>query len=229
MPTKAKRNARILILSNHPLLAALLGMLVELESFEPAFADPEESAEDALARIKPLLVVLLDADMKAAQSDLFFARAARRGVRVVLFKPPGSARDVRALAEARSLDWISLPIDRRTLAGIIGPEAMVPRRSGDRRSDATPSVAPDGALMFRDRAGREWLVYDRRGGPRRAANRSRESPPGSPLALESYRAFISESGEEWRFPFRPDEPLLVTEAALERQLAQAILHVPEPS
>jgi hypothetical protein len=200
-------------------------MLIELESFEPAFADPGESAEDAIARIKPILVVLLDGDMEAAKSDLFFARANRRGVRVVLFKPPGNPLDVQSLAEARSLDWFSLPIDRGTLARIIGGKPMIARRTGDRRSSETPSVAADGALTFRDRKGRQWLIYDRRGGPRRAANRDGEPP----AVEESYRAFVSDDGEEWRYPLRADEPLLVTVAALERQLAQATRYVRETS
>lgn len=195
-------------------------MLLELESFEPVFADPEESPEDALARVKPLLALVIDGALDAARSDLFIARATRRGVRVILFSSPGSAADVQALAESRGLDWLTLPVDGRRLANVLGRATGPARRKRDRRVRSSPTMAPGGGLLYRDGSGRTWRVYDRRAGPRRSSD-----PSGSSSADgHAYRVFINEQGEEWRFPFTGDRPLGVTVAALERQLAKAVLH-----
>ena len=198
-------------------------MLLELESFEPVFVEPGESPEDAMARIKPLLVILLDGELETARSDLFFARARRRGVRVVLFKTPGSHTDVRALAEARSIDWISLPVDRAMLARLIGDGTAVTRGRGDRRAEPNVAMSSDGALIYQDRRGDRWVVYDRRGAVRRAADRDDLAGDAEP----SYRAFVNERGEEWRVPLPIGEPLAVTAEALEGQLAEAVRFTPE--
>lgn len=219
MPT-APPSARVLILTPQPLLAALLGMLMELEQFEPAYAAPDERPEDALARIRPLLVVVLDGDLEAAHSDLFFARAAKRGVRVVLFQPPGSGTDVRALAEARQLQWFTLPIDRRNLARLLGDGTPRTRSGADRRGAAV-SVGRDGAIIYDDAAGRRWFVYDRRSRDRRGD--SEDAGEGSGTNDGDYRAFVSANGEEWRVPLRSDEPMEVTPSALAEQLARASL------
>lgn len=216
----ARPNARVLILSQQPLVAALLGMMLELEQFEPAFAQPGEGPEDALARLRPLLVILLDGDLEAARSDLFFARAARRGVRVILFSPPGSEGDVEALAEGRSVGWFTLPIDRSTLARLIGDGSPRTRSGGDRRVEGT-SWAADGTLIYDDASGRRWYVYDRRAGDRRAGA---SAAPGQE-AKGDYRAFVSGSGEEWRIPFDGSARLEITATALGEQLARATLVV----
>lgn len=188
-------------------------MLVELEQFEPAYAAPDERPEDALARIKPLLVVVLDVDLDAAHSDLFFARAAKRGVRVVLFAPPGSGNDVRSVAEARSLPWFSLPADRQNLARLLGDDTSRTRKGGDRRHAAV-SVRPDGSMIYDDEAGGRWYVYDRRGRDRRGGGESTE-------AEFDVRIFTSETGEEWHVSLVPGEPLEVTAAVLAEQLKRA--------
>ena len=224
MPTTAKRTSRVLILTSHPLLAVLLGLLIELESLAPVFADADESPEDALARMKPLSAILMDADLEAAKSDLFHLRASRRGVRVVLFRTPASAVDVQALAESRELSWTDLPVDRQTLAALLSAGAPDRRGRHERRSGASTSTASDGTLTFRDREGRRWMVFDRRGGPRRADDGT--VSPGDE-SRESYRAFVDEHGEEWRYPLPADGPLGVTAAALERQLARARRHLRE--
>ena len=215
MPT-THRTAKVLVLSREPLVAALVGMLLELEAYEPAFADPEESPEDAVTRVRPLAVIFLDGGMDAARSDLFFARIAKRGVPVVLFAEPAMSADVEALAQARGLPCIVLPTDRAAVARVLaatGPQTE-PRSGSDRRRPPSAYSAPDGTLVYRDRAGQRWLVYDRRTGERRAGgHRDSVDPP--------HRAFISESGEEWRFPIARGQPLEATASALEWQLARA--------
>ena len=72
-----RKNGKVLILSPHVMTAALVGWYVELAKLEPAFAAPGENPSDALARVKPLLVVLIDAASEDAISDLFAARASK--------------------------------------------------------------------------------------------------------------------------------------------------------
>jgi CheY-like chemotaxis protein len=102
---------KVLVLSDQPMAAALLGMLLELEGYEPAFARRGESPEAALARIRPLLVVLVDHALDVAKSDLFLARAARRQIGVVLFGTDGAASGPPAWARTRRVPWFRMPAD----------------------------------------------------------------------------------------------------------------------
>ena len=117
----------MLILAREAVIATLIGMLLELdEDYEPAYPANGERAEEALARLRPQLrgrvVVLLDGEMDAAGSDLFFARAARARARVVLFGPPGDGTACAAAA-ARALPYCVMPCDRETLiAALSGNE-----------------------------------------------------------------------------------------------------------
>ena len=84
----------------------------------------------------------------------------------------------------------------------------------DRRSPHT-SIAPDGTLIFGDRYGRNWQVYDRRSGERR----------GSRLLGQASgydRVFVNDAGEEWWYELRAEELIDETAFALERQLAHAV-------
>ena len=86
--------------------------------------------------------------------------------------------------------------------------------ASDRRSPHT-SEGPDGALIFGDRYGTRWTVYDRRSGERR----------GSRLLGQSSgfdRVFINEAGEEWWYELRAEELIDETAYTLERQLATAV-------
>ena len=56
------------------MVAALVGLLLDPDQFDPAFPLPRERPEDALSRVRPPLVLVLDCDLDAARSDLFFAR-----------------------------------------------------------------------------------------------------------------------------------------------------------
>jgi hypothetical protein len=204
--------SRILVLAREPLAAALVGMLLELDKYEPAFAMPEESPEEAVQRVRPVLVILLDGSLEAANSDVFHARAKRTPV--ILFGTQRTETMVRTIADARRLQWFAMPVDRATLSRAI--HDAVPRkppRSGRDRRTPSAREAPDGTLIYRDREGREWQVYDRRVGERRA--RDSES---------RYRAFVNDLGEEWRYALSEDERGERSATALERQLAGAVRH-----
>jgi DNA-binding NtrC family response regulator len=115
-----KPKARVLILARDPVIAALIGMLLEMDGYEPGFPAPGETAEQALGRLRAPLIVCADCEIPDAQSDLFFARVTRSGARFVLFGAPGSEERLRDLAARRSARYFMLPTDRATLARALG-------------------------------------------------------------------------------------------------------------
>jgi DNA-binding NtrC family response regulator len=115
----SSKTTKVLILARETVIAALIGLLLELEDYEPVFAEPGERAEDAIARVRPPLVIVLDGQLDEARSDLFFARAAAAHARVVLFSEPLAAADVRAAARVRRLPFFAMPVDRATLGRLL--------------------------------------------------------------------------------------------------------------
>lgn len=199
------------MLAREPLVAALVGMLLELEKYEPAFALPEESPEEAVRRVRPFLVLVLDGDLEEARSDVFHARL--KETPVVLFATPQSENVVRAMANQRQLPWFTMPVNRETLVRVIREaSASAITRSGRDRRNPSAHRAPDGTLVFRDRHGGEWQVYDRRAGERRARS----------AGDNGYRAFVNPAGEEWWYELAPHESAENSVDALERQLAAAV-------
>jgi hypothetical protein len=199
--------------------AALLAMLLELEGYDPAFALEGESADAALARVRPLLVVLVDHTLDVAKSDLFLARAARRQVGVVLFGPAG-ASVAPAWAQSRRVPWFRMPVDSSTLRRAI-EESTAPyrlwRTDTDRRRPRT-ETSRDGTLIYHDRDGRRWQVYDRRSAERR---RNTNAPADPDTGAAGHRLFVNEAGEQWRVVMQPDDFLDDSPAALEEQMARA--------
>ena len=206
-----RNDGKVLILSPHVMTAALVGWYVELARLEPAFAAPGERPADALARVKPLLVVLIDAETEEAISDLFAARAQKREVGLALFS--GSA-DVapREWARRNGVPFFTLPVDLEAFGRVLDQAARGPRedrRLSDRRKGPVTDRAVDGTLLFLDEQGRSWYVYDRRGVQRRA----QAEPP--------YRAFVSIDGTELRAPLSEAEFSTRDPRALAEQLARA--------
>ena len=119
--TRPNHRQAVLIIARDQVIAALIGLLLETEGFEPLFAREGERAEDAIARLRPPVVIVLDGGLEQARSDLFHAKAARAGARVLLFAPPSPEESdvVRELARARSLPFLQLPTDGATLARLV--------------------------------------------------------------------------------------------------------------
>jgi DNA-binding NtrC family response regulator len=113
------RTTKVLILARETVIAALIGMLLEMEDFEPVYAEPDERPEDALNRLRPPLVIVIDGELDVARSDLFLARAVAAQARVVLFSEPLAADAVRAAARARRLPYFAMPVDRATLGQVL--------------------------------------------------------------------------------------------------------------
>ncbi len=121
MPRSARPTApqQVLILARESVIAALIGLLLELEQYEPVFAEPDERYDDAIRRVRAPLVVILDGESAEARSDIFHARAAQSGARVVLFSEPVAANEVRDAARTRHLPFFAMPVDRATLGSVL--------------------------------------------------------------------------------------------------------------
>jgi CheY-like chemotaxis protein len=107
----------VLVLAREPVVAALLGLLVESERYEPVFATAAESPSDAVGRVRMPAVVLVDGTLEMADSDLFFARVMRSRARTILFAPPvvttqdaDVAERVHAIARQRAVPYLALPV-----------------------------------------------------------------------------------------------------------------------
>jgi hypothetical protein len=188
--------------------AALVGWYVELAKLEPAFAAPGEHPVDALARVKPLLVVLIDAESEDAISDLFAARASKRQIGIAMFS--GSVDDdaARDWARRHDLPFFKLPVDLEAFGRVLDQAArQSDLRVADRRRPVVER-AVDGTLMVVDQAGLAWYVYDRRGGDRRADG--------------AYRAFVRADGVELRASLSDAEFAAREPDALVEQLARAV-------
>jgi hypothetical protein len=199
--------------------AALLGMLLELEGYEPAFARPGESPDAALARVRPLLVALVDHALDVAGSDLFLARAARRQVGVVLFGTQGTEGGPPAWARARRVPWFVMPVDGPSLRRAIEDSTSSYRlwRTETERRRPRTETAADGTLIYHDRSGRRWHVYDRRGSDRRQGRPASAADPDA----AGERTFVNDAGEQWRTDMTAADFLDESPAGLEKQLARA--------
>ena len=195
------RAAKVLILSPHVMTAALVGWYVELAKLEPAFAAPGEHPEEALARVKPVLVILIDSQFEEALSDLLVARATKRGIGLALFGTGSALADDEGhhWAERHGISFFRLPIDLEEFGRVLDQAARQgkeERRVAGRRGRPAVDRALDGTLMLFDGQGVAWYVYDRRmSTDRRTVTRA-------------YRAFVSPDGVERRCEL--DDPEFTT-------------------
>lgn len=203
---------QVLVIATDPFAAALIGSLVEAVRLRAAFVGPEERPEDALVRVRPLAVILLEADGEGSKSDLFVARARRGGVQLILF---GRAAEIDARmswADEHRIPAFALPeeIDalQAALEGLVRPLERRPRM-GERRAAIVTTGQAD-RLVFEDHVGRRWTVYDRRTTDRRGDRVERK--------------FISETGIVHHCIIGAGDADLVSVASLSRQLEQALRH-----
>jgi hypothetical protein len=208
---------RVLVLADGPVVAALIGMLVETTGRTPVFANPDEVPSDALERTRPTAAVIIDVSLSSAESDLFFAAAAKWNIGVAVFGPESIARRIAEIAGDRRIPWFTMPPTAQQLARALEVATNADRRRADaeRRSTASRAseavVAPDGTRILRDSTGQRWMVYDRR------VASDRRGSPGAPIAV---RVFVSDEGESRECGLGEQEVRQASASALELQLAR---------
>lgn len=183
MPLKG----RTLIATDAPLVAALIGLLVESSGGRPLFPTQDEPLSEAIVRLRPLSLAVLGVGLNEAHSDLFFALAERHGIRIAVCGSDQQLHELADVASQRGIAWFSLPPTQRGFDAAIHPAAD--RRtpaSDDRRQDARAYVGVDGTTILTDQRGTLLLVYDRRASTvRRQADSMVD------------RTFVSEQGERF--------------------------------
>jgi hypothetical protein len=226
MPDTDHRAQPVLILCSDVVAAALLGIFVELARFTPVFPRVDETPEEAVARIRPLAIVFLDGALDAARSDLFFAAAAKARLPLAVFSAPNLRADTTR-ARARGIPCFDFPTSVAEVGRMLDEarDARWWNRAGERRRSGTgPRVAPDeeGGLVYHDRHGQRWSVYDRRGSADRRAPEDGSSDEATGEATPMERVFVSESGEVRTCPIGAAEAADRRPERLEAQLARAM-------
>jgi hypothetical protein len=199
---------KVLIVAPDPMLAALVGSVVELSRLRAAFPLADERPDEALARVKPLIAIIVDAAADEAESDIFLARARKKGVHLLLFGSAATANARRQWAEARQVRVFALPDDVAKLTEELqrcASGAGKSNRSFERRG--RPHIL--GPLVFSDPSGTRWSVYDRRSADRRQHQVDRE--------------FVSETGEVRHCHIDEDEATKTSPEELNVQLERSLV------
>jgi len=107
----------VLILAREEVVAALLGLMVEVSGFEPKFARTDQSAEDAVKGAR-LHAVLVDCDHPDFTGDLIGA-IKQSGARPILFSPFRMRSEVTRLAALHETRSFTLPTEPVTFGRIL--------------------------------------------------------------------------------------------------------------
>lgn len=100
--------ATVLILAREEVVAALLGLLVELCGFEPAYVQKGESALDACARVACSKLVIDCDHWECSRKTLGAIKDS--GVKVLLFSASRIPSDMKRTTGALGIDAFTLPI-----------------------------------------------------------------------------------------------------------------------
>jgi DNA-binding NtrC family response regulator len=107
----------VLILARDEVVAALLGMLVELRGMQPRFLGRAEPIEDVILREKPRAVVI-DCDHPDC-GDALLNTIKKSGAQPVLFSPFRMQPEVRSAAERHGIRSFTLPTDVGTFGKVL--------------------------------------------------------------------------------------------------------------
>ena len=107
----------MLILAREEVVAALLGMLVELKGLQPKFLGRAEPIEDAILREKPRAVVI-DCDHPDYRDELL-ETIKKTGSLPVLFSPFRMPPELRSAAERHGIRSFTLPTDVGTFGKVL--------------------------------------------------------------------------------------------------------------
>ena len=107
----------VLILARDEVVAALLGLLVELQGFTPKFPEGSQSPEEAIASGR-FSVAVLDCDHPQWSEHLVPSIKAA-DVRLILFSPFRTSSEMAQLASRYAASTFTLPTDPDTFSRIL--------------------------------------------------------------------------------------------------------------
>lgn len=100
---------KVLILAREEIVAALLGLMVELQGLDPLYLAKAEIAEDVIRRELPKAVVI-DCDHQDC-TDLLLAAVRDAGAKPILFSPFRFAGEVKRVASRHGVEYFTLPTE----------------------------------------------------------------------------------------------------------------------
>lgn len=116
----------ILIIANEEVISALLGAMVELDGYTPAFCAADEQPVLAVSRRCPELV-LLDCEHELAWDASAMRAFAKSGVPVLLFSAMRSQHEIDQIAGRYGFPAFVLPVAFREftthIAHVLGPQS----------------------------------------------------------------------------------------------------------
>lgn len=107
----------MLILAREEVVAALLGLMVELRGLQPRFLERGEPVEDAILRERPS-VVLIDCDHPDC-GDALLNAIRQTGAVPILFSPFRLQAEVRSFAARHGVRSFTLPTDADTFGRVL--------------------------------------------------------------------------------------------------------------
>ena len=107
----------VLILARDEVVAALLGLMVELRGFTPRFLGIDETPEDAFAS-DTFIAVVIDCD-HPLWGDRFLSACRGASARPILFSPFRIHTEVRDLANRYGASSFTLPTDTDTFGKLL--------------------------------------------------------------------------------------------------------------
>jgi DNA-binding NtrC family response regulator len=108
---------KVIILAREEVVAALLGLMVELQGLQPKFLGRAEDVEDAILREKPRAVVI-DCDHPDCRDELL-ETIQKAGALAVLFSPFRMQPEVKSAAERHGIRSFTLPTDAGTFGKVL--------------------------------------------------------------------------------------------------------------
>lgn len=108
----------MLIFAREEIVAALLGLMVEISGFQPRFPGDDESAKHAITRRRPY-AVLVDCDHAEFDDDLIESIRAS-GARPILFSPLRNQPEMTRIAARHGTPSFTLPAQPNAFIRILG-------------------------------------------------------------------------------------------------------------
>ena|ERR1700719_319871 len=106
----------VLIVAREEIVAALLGLMVELRDLRPRFLRREESVEDAIAQ-EPFAAVVIDCDYP--ECDRLMDAIRDSGAVPILFSPFRKQAEVKEVAARHGIRSFTLPTDPDTFGRML--------------------------------------------------------------------------------------------------------------
>lgn len=117
VPPRLGALGKVIILAREEVVAALLGLMVELQGFQPRFLGSAESVEDAILREKPAAVII-DCDHPHYE-DALLEIVKGAGAVPILFSPFRMRSEVQTAAARHGIRSFTLPTDTNTFGRVL--------------------------------------------------------------------------------------------------------------